>query len=244
MQRRAGISRHDAVVWGFARGASALGVDIIQNCEVTGFEISGESRAQASAPHKATSQPNGLSCPSPATPPQLARLAGLELPITTMASAGDGHRARQTGARCRRDLRGRSCLCQPERSWRDRDRRRRRCLQLLRQRGGLPSTASGDRRGPAAVSDLQPAQADASMGRARWTSRRTRARSWDSPRSKACTSIAAGAPAATKRFRRVATRWPIPWPQDKPHPLIAAFALDRFERGALIDEGAAAGVAH
>jgi methylglutamate dehydrogenase subunit A len=34
---RAGTARHDAVVWGYARAASALGVDIIQNCAVTGF---------------------------------------------------------------------------------------------------------------------------------------------------------------------------------------------------------------
>ena len=38
IQRRGGIARHDAVVWGYARAANALGVDIIQNCEVTGFE--------------------------------------------------------------------------------------------------------------------------------------------------------------------------------------------------------------
>ncbi|MEM7527897.1 MAG: sarcosine oxidase subunit beta family protein [Pseudomonadota bacterium] len=37
VQPRAGTARHDAVNWGFARAASALGVDIIQNCEVTGF---------------------------------------------------------------------------------------------------------------------------------------------------------------------------------------------------------------
>jgi sarcosine oxidase subunit beta len=36
-QGRAGTGRHDAVAWGYARAASALGVDIIQNCEVTGF---------------------------------------------------------------------------------------------------------------------------------------------------------------------------------------------------------------
>jgi sarcosine oxidase subunit beta len=35
LQRRAGVARHDAVAWGYARAASALGVDIIQNCEVT-----------------------------------------------------------------------------------------------------------------------------------------------------------------------------------------------------------------
>ncbi|HVI87698.1 MAG TPA: sarcosine oxidase subunit beta family protein [Dongiaceae bacterium] len=39
LQRRGGTARHDAVAWGFARGADERGVDIIQNCEVTGFKI-------------------------------------------------------------------------------------------------------------------------------------------------------------------------------------------------------------
>ncbi|MEZ5478036.1 MAG: sarcosine oxidase subunit beta family protein [Thiolinea sp.] len=37
LQRRAGTARHDAVAWGYARGADQRGVDLIQNCEVTGF---------------------------------------------------------------------------------------------------------------------------------------------------------------------------------------------------------------
>ena len=37
MQRRAGTARHDAVAWGYARAADELGVDILQQCEVTGF---------------------------------------------------------------------------------------------------------------------------------------------------------------------------------------------------------------
>jgi sarcosine oxidase subunit beta len=41
LQRRGGTARHDAIVWGYARGADSRGVDIIENCEVTGF-----SRAQ------------------------------------------------------------------------------------------------------------------------------------------------------------------------------------------------------
>ena len=36
LQRRGGVARHDAVAWGYARGADRLGVDIIQNCEVVG----------------------------------------------------------------------------------------------------------------------------------------------------------------------------------------------------------------
>ncbi|MEM7376696.1 MAG: sarcosine oxidase subunit beta family protein [Pseudomonadota bacterium] len=39
LQKRGGTARHDAVAWGYARGADAAGVDIIQNCEVTGFDI-------------------------------------------------------------------------------------------------------------------------------------------------------------------------------------------------------------
>lgn len=37
IQRRGGTARHDAVAWGYARGADSFGVDIIQKCEVTGF---------------------------------------------------------------------------------------------------------------------------------------------------------------------------------------------------------------
>ena len=38
-QHRGGTVRHDAVAWGYARAADSYGVDIVQNCEVTGFKI-------------------------------------------------------------------------------------------------------------------------------------------------------------------------------------------------------------
>ncbi len=41
MHRRGGTVRHDAVAWGYARSADRMGVDIIQNCEVTGFRVEG-----------------------------------------------------------------------------------------------------------------------------------------------------------------------------------------------------------
>ena len=44
LQRRGGTARHDAVAWGYARAASALGVDIIQNCEVTGIDRDASGR--------------------------------------------------------------------------------------------------------------------------------------------------------------------------------------------------------
>lgn len=39
LQRRGGTVRHDAVAWGYARAADARGVDIVENCEVTGIRI-------------------------------------------------------------------------------------------------------------------------------------------------------------------------------------------------------------
>src|ERR1700722_11445107 len=82
IQRRAGISRHDAVVWGFARGASALGVDIIQGCEVTGFRQFGDrvtgvetSQGVINCDRVCMSVSNQCSV--------LAGWAGFTLPITT-----------------------------------------------------------------------------------------------------------------------------------------------------------------
>ncbi len=43
IQRRGGTARHDAVAWGYARAADGLGVDIIQKCEVTGFVRNGDA---------------------------------------------------------------------------------------------------------------------------------------------------------------------------------------------------------
>ncbi|MEM6589634.1 MAG: sarcosine oxidase subunit beta family protein [Pseudomonadota bacterium] len=84
LQKRAGTGRHDAVAWGFARAADRLGVDIIQNCEVTGViteagrcvgveTTQGEVRAgmvgAAAAGHSST----------------IAQMAGFELPIESYA---------------------------------------------------------------------------------------------------------------------------------------------------------------
>jgi sarcosine oxidase subunit beta len=46
LQRRGGTARHDAVAWGYARGADERGVDIIQNCEVTGIRRSADGAVE------------------------------------------------------------------------------------------------------------------------------------------------------------------------------------------------------
>ena len=67
LQPRAGTARHDAVAWGYARAASALGVDIIQECEVTGFVRGARAASRASRPPAAASAPSASRSRRPAT---------------------------------------------------------------------------------------------------------------------------------------------------------------------------------
>jgi sarcosine oxidase subunit beta len=80
IQKRGGTARHDAVAWGYARAADALGVDIIQNCEVTGLNIVGSkvvgvntTRGDIGADRVGLCATGGSS--------KLAAMAGLKLPI-------------------------------------------------------------------------------------------------------------------------------------------------------------------
>ena len=80
LQRRGGTVRHDAVAWGFARAASERGVDIIQNCEVTGFLRDGDRVTGVETTRGAIKAAKvGLAVAGNTS--QVARLAGLRLPI-------------------------------------------------------------------------------------------------------------------------------------------------------------------
>ena len=81
LQRRGGTARHDAVAWGYARAADALGVDIIENCEVTGIlrgpdgRVSGvtSSRGEIRAPRIGVAAAGHTSV--------IMKLAGVALPL-------------------------------------------------------------------------------------------------------------------------------------------------------------------
>ena len=80
LQRRGGTARHDAVVWGYARAADALGVDIVQNCEVTGIRIeAGAVRGVETTRGTIAADKVGLVCAGNSS--RVAALAGLRLPI-------------------------------------------------------------------------------------------------------------------------------------------------------------------
>ena len=80
LQRRGGTARHDAVVWGYARAASDLGVDIIQNCEVTGFLREGE-RIVGVETSRGTIRAGRVGMAVAGNTSRVARMAGLRLPI-------------------------------------------------------------------------------------------------------------------------------------------------------------------
>ena len=82
LQRRGGTIRHDAVVWGFARAASARGVDIVQNCEVLGFEKSG-NRITAIRTNQGRIGCGVIGMAVAGHSSVLAGMAGFPLPVTS-----------------------------------------------------------------------------------------------------------------------------------------------------------------
>lgn len=80
-QPRGGVARHDAVAWGFARAADALGVDLLQQCAVTGFEIRGNRVCGVKTDRYGLIEADRVGCVVSGNSGVLASYAGLELPI-------------------------------------------------------------------------------------------------------------------------------------------------------------------
>jgi sarcosine oxidase subunit beta len=242
IQRRAGTSRHDAVAWAFARAASDAGVNIIQQCEVTGFESS-DSRITALETTRGRIGAKQIAlCVAGHSGPLVAK-AGLRLPIQSIALQAmvtePVHPVLDTVVgslvvHCyvSQSDRGEIVIgggADP--------------FSSFAQRGILPTV----RDNAAAVTELFP-----SFSRLRLM------RQWAgicdmSPDS----SPIVGQTPIENLF--ISTGWgtggykaipaggeTLAWTISncEPHPLLRPFRLDRFDRGRLIDEGAAAGVAH
>jgi heterotetrameric sarcosine oxidase beta subunit len=80
LQRRGGTVRHDAIAWGYARGASGRGVDIIQNCEVTGMEIV-QGRITGVQTSLGPIRASKVAMAVAGSTSRVASMAGLRLPI-------------------------------------------------------------------------------------------------------------------------------------------------------------------
>ncbi|MCX8571965.1 MULTISPECIES: sarcosine oxidase subunit beta family protein [Hyphomicrobiales] len=81
LQRRAGTARHDAVVWGYARAADQRGVDIIQNCEVTGFVRDQNGKVTGVETTRGRIGAGKVGMAVAGSTSKVAAMAGMKLPI-------------------------------------------------------------------------------------------------------------------------------------------------------------------
>ena len=242
MQRRGGISRHDAVAWAYARAADNLGVDIIQNCEVTGLDVSSTGITGVRT-NRGDIKTDKVAMAVAGHSSVVAAMAGIELPIASQCLQAMvtepikpcfDHVVMSPMVHCymSQSDRGEMVIgggADPHHSY--------------GQRGGLPTTEAV----LSAVVEMYPA-----------LSRLKLMRQWG--------GIVDIAPDASPIVSKtsvtgfyISTGWgtggykAIPAggetlaytvANDKPHELIEPFSLDRFAQGRLINEGAAAGVAH
>jgi sarcosine oxidase subunit beta len=242
VQWRGGIARHDAVVWAFARAAGALGVDIAQGCEVTGFllengRVTGveTNRGRIAAPRVCMAVAGHSSV--------LARKAGVSLPIKSMAL--QAMVTEPVKPMLNHVLM--SAVVHVYVSQSDRGEvvigGGADIYHSYAQRGGLPVMEANAQ----AAIELYP-----TLGRLRVM------RQWagivdispDTSPVMGLTPVPGlylSAGWGTGGYKAIPAggetmAWTIA--NDRPHELITEFGLGRFATGALVDEGAASGVAH
>ncbi|MCC6471757.1 MAG: sarcosine oxidase subunit beta family protein [Alphaproteobacteria bacterium] len=242
IQRRGGVARHDAVAWGFARAADARGVDIIQNCEVTGILRDG-GRVTGVETTRGTIRANKVGCVVAGHASVLAAMAGFQLPIEShplQAMVSEPIKpvlhtvvmSNAVHAYISQSDKGELVMGAGIDTWNS--YAQRGSLFIVEQTVG-------------AVCELFPL-----FGRLRLM------RSWGGIVDVCpdASPIISKTPVeglyfncgwGTGGFKATpGSGWVFAHTiaQDRPHPLNAAFALDRFTSGALIDEHGAAAVAH
>ena len=242
LQPRGGIARHDAVVWGLARGADGLGVDIIQGCEVTGIDIS-DGQVQGVRTNKGKIATQKLALVAAGHSSVLAKMAGFRLPITSMPLQ--------------------AMVTEPVKP----------ILDTVIMSGAVHAYASQSDRGEIVIgggADLHNSYAQrgslytyrintrAILELFPWFSRLKVMRHWAGivDISPDTTAILGKTPLkgiyincgwGTGGYKAIPAggeTLAYTIAHDQPHPLVEGFNLERFYTGALIDEGAAAGVAH
>ncbi len=242
IQRRGGISRHDAVAWGYARAASAYGVDIIQQCEVTAFNIQ-SGRVTGVNTTRGTIGADKISIAVAGHTSHLARMAGFRVPVTSMSLQA---MVSEPIKPCL-DTMVLSPVIHVYVSQSDRGElvigAGADVYNSYSQRGGIPLLEENI----AALVELFPAFSRLRLMR-QWAgivdvTPDTTPLMGQTPVQNLYISGGWGTggykaiPAGGDTMAHTIAN-------DQPHPLIADFGLERFESGALIDEGAASGVAH
>ncbi|MCH8159630.1 MAG: sarcosine oxidase subunit beta family protein [Proteobacteria bacterium] len=242
IQRRGGISRHDAVVWAYARAADALGVDIMQQCEVTEFAIA-NGKVTGVETTLGNISANQVSIAVAGHTGVLAGKAGFRVPITSM---GLQAMVSEPIKPCL-DTMLTSPVIHMYVSQSDRGEivlgGGADVYTSYAQRGGIPLLEEN----VAALLELIPA-----------FSRLRLMRQWSGivDITPDTTPIMGKTPVqnlyisggwGTGGYKAIPAggdTMAYTIANDEPHSLIVDFGLDRFERGTLIDEGAASGVSH
>ena len=111
-QPRGGIAKHDWVAWGYAKAASDLGVDIIQGCEVNGFDIR-NNKVHGVQTSQGNIAAGKIGLVAAGHSSLLANLAGFSIPIQSRPLQALVSPLLGTGAEYRGDEWRCSCLCQP-----------------------------------------------------------------------------------------------------------------------------------
>jgi len=242
LQKRGGTSRHDAVCWAYARQASAAGVDLIQQCEVTGMDLS-NSRVQAVRTTRGTIGADRFALCVAGHSSHLAAMAGLRLPVTSITL-----QAMVTEpVRPIFDTVMMSAAIHVYVSQSDRGEivvgGGADIHNSFAQRGGFDTHRSN----LAALLELLPVFSRLRLMR-HWGG--TCDMAWDvspivgkTPVENLYVSTGWG----TGGYKAIPAggetlAWTIA--HDRPHELLRPFQLDRFRTGRLVDEGAASGVAH
>jgi methylglutamate dehydrogenase subunit A len=234
IQRRGGTARHDAVAWGYARAADLLGVDIIQKCEVTGFVRNGDAVVGVETTRGQIGAGRVGICVA-GNSGHVAGLAGLRLPIesqTLQAMVTEGVKPMLNSVVMSQSL---------------------HCYISQSDKGGIVFGGDPDnwpsyaQRGNPVVMEHAVAQGLAlipSLSRLRMV------RTWSGVTDMSFdgSPIIGQTPVANLYLNggwcyggfkaTPASGWTYAHTlaTGKPHPLNAPFALDRFERGATIDE--------
>jgi len=242
IQERGGVSRHDAVSWAYARQASALGVDIVQQCEVTGMTTDDNRVTGVETSRGAISADRFVLCVAGHSS-QLAAMAGVRLPITSITLQA----AVTEPVEPIFDLVMLSARVHVYVSQSDRGE--------IVVGGGADVFNSYAQRGSLATQGLN---FSALLELLPVFSRLRLMRQW----SGTCDMAYDVSPIVGKtpvENLYISTGWgtggyktipaggeTLAWTiaNDEPHELLRPFQLDRFETGRLIDEGAASGVAH
>lgn len=241
-QPRGGVARHDAVAWGFARAASNLGVDIIEQCEVKGFNIEG-GRIRGVETSRGKIRAERVGCVAAGHSSTLAKMAGIRMPL-------ESHPLQAFVSESLKPVLHTVVMSNAVHGYLSQSDKGELVIGA-----GIDSYLSYAQRGSphviehtaAAIIELFPMFSRVRMNR-----------QWGgivdvSP--DACPIISktpvkglyfncgwgTGGFKATPGSGNVFAHTIA---QDQPHPLNAAFALDRFHTGHLIDEHGAAGVAH